>query len=70
MKTKTLEISGMNCNHCVLAVKNALTEIPHLHVENVSIGSAVLQYDEASVPMEAIAEAIREAGFTLVAAVE
>ena len=67
MKEQTLEIGGMTCGHCLRAVKDALTEMPGVTLEEVRIGSARVSYDESQVQPDAIAEAIRDAGYTIVA---
>ncbi len=67
MKEQTLEIGGMTCGHCLRAVKDALTEMAGVTLEEVRIGSARVTYDEAQVKPGAIADAIRNAGYTIVA---
>jgi copper chaperone len=67
MKEQTLEIGGMTCGHCLRAVKDALTEMPGVTLEEVRIGSARVSYDESQVQPDAIAEAIRDAGYTILA---
>lgn len=65
MITKDFRIEGMNCNHCVMAVKKELSKIPGLRVKEVRIGSASLEYDETVVTPEKIKEAVEEAGYAL-----
>jgi len=65
MTTKDIRIEGMNCNHCAMAVKRELSKIPGLHVKDVRIGSASLEYDETVVTPEKIREAVEEAGYAL-----
>lgn len=67
MKEQTVEIGGMTCGHCLRAVKDALTEMPGVTLEEVRLGSARVSYDELLVKPDAIAEAIRDAGYTIVA---
>lgn len=62
--TKMLVIDGMNCNHCLMAVKEELEAIG-ISDPKVEIGSATITYDENSVSDDALYEAIDEAGFTL-----
>jgi copper chaperone len=59
----TLDIDGMSCNHCVMAVTKAIKGVAG--VDNVEVK---LQENRAYVKgpgadRKAIAEAIREAGF-------
>jgi copper ion binding protein len=67
MTTHTLEIGGMSCGHCLRAVKDALSEMPGVTLDEVRIGKAVVTFDEATVQAEAIAEAVRDAGYDVLA---
>lgn len=64
--TTTLQIKGMSCQHCVMAVKK---EIQKLDIKNleVKIGEAVIEFDESITSMENIIDAVIEAGFEVVA---
>ena len=62
MKELELKISGMNCNHCVMAVKKELSKLA-LENFDVQIGSAKLSFDESKVTESQIEEAVVEAGF-------
>jgi copper chaperone len=66
MKVEELTIKGMSCGHCVMAVKRELEKIPDVSVEEVTIGKARVQYDEAKVTAQDFIHAIDEAGFSLV----
>lgn len=63
MKTETLRIEGMTCNHCVMSVRRQLAGLEHLEVEDVQIGSAVISYDETIVASSDIDTAVAAAGF-------
>lgn len=63
MTTQTLEIGGMTCGHCLRTVKDTLTELAGVQLDEVRIGKATVTFDEAQVSVEAIAEAIRDAGY-------
>jgi len=65
MRSTELTIHGMNCQHCVAAVKKELMKIPLLTLEDVQIGKARVTYDETQVLETKLHEAIREAGFIL-----
>ncbi|MBX3173960.1 MAG: heavy-metal-associated domain-containing protein [Gemmatimonadaceae bacterium] len=67
MAKETLEIGGMTCGHCLRTVKNALESIDGVSLEEVRIGKATVDYDETKVRKDAIAEAIRDAGYTVLA---
>jgi copper chaperone len=66
MKSEHIQISGMSCNHCVMAVKKELGKITGLRTDDVVIGSASVTYDESLVRREQIGEAVRKAGYAIV----
>jgi copper chaperone len=63
--THTIHISGMTCNHCVMAVKKELSKIEGLAVKEVQIGSAVVEAPDGAELLAAITAAVEEAGFTV-----
>jgi copper chaperone len=66
MQKRTIEIRGMNCDHCVMAVRKELERIAGLTVLQVRIGEAEVAFDPVSIPPERIEAAIAQAGFTVV----
>jgi copper chaperone len=64
MKTKTLLIEGMSCQHCVMAVKKQLTKLD-LKLIDVQIGTAKIDYDDEKISQAQLEEAVKEAGFIL-----
>ena len=66
MKSRELIIEGMTCGHCVMHVKKELGRMPHVQVDDVQIGKAQVQYDEAKVAMRDFADAVERAGYKLV----
>lgn len=62
---KTLEISGMSCGHCVHAVKSALESLEGVRVEDVQIGSAVVDVDD-TVSNELLRQTVDEEGYPVV----
>lgn len=66
METVTIAISGMSCGHCVSAVQRALTAVPGVEVQAVSIGSATITIDPATGSRAAAEAAIDAAGFDVV----
>ena len=65
MKKQELLSDGMSCGHCVKALKNELTAIQGLIVQDVQIGKAIIEYDPDTVSDEDILHAIDESGFRL-----
>ncbi len=63
MESMHLDIGGMSCGSCVGAVKNALSTLPGVSVDDVHVGSADVSYDPAKVSAERISEAVRDAGY-------
>jgi copper chaperone CopZ len=66
MATTALTIDGMSCGHCVKAVTMALQELPGVDVRDVTVGRATIDADQAVVSRAQLAQAIEDAGFTLV----
>ncbi len=64
--TTTLIIEGMTCQHCIRSIERALAKIDGVTVDAVDIGSATVTYDEAAMNTDRFAEAIENAGYTLV----
>jgi len=66
MDTRTIEIRGMNCDHCVASVRKGLAGLPDVIVREVRIGAATVSFDPAKTSPARIEAAIEEAGFTVV----
>ena len=60
---ETILISGMGCEHCVTAVREALEGIEVVAVHAVEIGSATVEYDESKIDRSQLVEAVEEAGY-------
>jgi copper chaperone len=63
MAEATIRITGMSCQHCVMAVKKAIGGLKGIEGSDVSIGNAVVKYDDKAVRKEEIEAAIEKAGF-------
>jgi len=63
MIEKTIAISGMSCQHCVMAVRSELAKLPGVDIRELVPGSATLRYDETQVGSADIARAIHTAGY-------
>jgi copper chaperone len=61
----TLNVSGMSCEHCVKAVKNALSAIAGVKDINVSLkdGKVSFSHDPAKAPLDKIKAEITEEGY-------
>jgi len=62
---KEINIEGMSCGHCVMAVKKELAKL-EIGSINVEIGSAKVEYDPDNVNEEKMIKAIEEAGYKVV----
>ena len=60
-------IQGMTCANCVRHVENALKNFPGISLVQVNLDNhdALIEYDSESVTFEAMATALKEAGYTL-----
>lgn len=61
----TLKIEGMSCNHCVMAVQKNLAKL-NLKKFEVTIGSAIVDFDENKITEKKIIESVEEAGYKVV----
>ena len=64
MKT-TIKIDGMSCQHCVMAVKKQIQKLDVQKID-VKIGEATIEFDESRLKVDAIENAIKEAGYIIV----
>lgn len=64
-KTVTLVITGMTCNHCVMATRKSLASVPGVADVTVTLDPprAVVTYDPAKAGDDRLAAAVREAGY-------
>ena len=62
MTTTTLKVTGMTCNHCVMAVTKALKSVPGVESADVSLAQAqaVVQGDA---DRQAMITAVKEEGY-------
>lgn len=63
MTELSMQISGMTCGHCVKSVRDALTSVPGVEVEQVAIGSATVRFDEKKSDIAQIKQAVTEEGY-------
>lgn len=68
MTTQTLEIGGMTCGHCLRMVQQALASVDGVTLDDLRIGKAKVTFDETKVSADAVAEAVRDAGYEVLAA--
>ncbi len=66
MSGTTIKIDGMSCQHCVMSVKQAVEAIDGVTSAEVTVGAAVVTFDESKVNKDAIEQAVQKAGYTVV----
>jgi copper chaperone len=60
----TIKITGMTCQHCVIAVKKALNEIAGITNLDVDLTSGEATFDETQpVDLATVKERIKKAGY-------
>ena len=64
MERVNLTIEGMTCEHCVRAVRGRLEQTDGVKVDDVTIGSATVEYDPAKTNVDVIEDAIADEGYT------
>ncbi len=60
--TTEIEISGMNCQHCVAAVTRALEAVPGVTAVSMDLAAGRARVDGVADP-ESLARAVIEAGY-------
>jgi copper chaperone CopZ len=60
-----IEVNGMTCNSCKIAVETAASKVSGVTwvAVNVAQGHALVHYDPDVTPTESVLKAIRDAGF-------
>lgn len=58
-----LELENMSCNHCKMAVDQAMQAIPQITERQVEIGRAVISTDDWDAIKARVEEALEEEGY-------
>lgn len=68
MKTETISIQGMTCNHCAMRVMKALKGVVGVLDAKVDQpnGNAVVTFDETRATAAALCTAVTEAGYKVI----
>jgi copper chaperone CopZ len=67
MTVKSFEVIGMTCDHCVLSVREEVSEVPGVSGVDVDLASGRLRVDGADVSDAAVREAVEAAGYEVAA---
>ena len=64
---KSITITGMSCQHCVMAVTKALAALDGVKDVNVDLKSGLATYEEVkAVDPKIVAAAVKKAGYEVV----
>ncbi|GAA0391322.1 copper ion binding protein [Paenibacillus motobuensis] len=63
MKTITLNVSGMSCQHCVNSIEGALKQVGAEGKVDLATNSVDVKFDENKLTLDAIKEAIEDQGY-------
>ncbi|MBP1906109.1 copper chaperone [Paenibacillus turicensis] len=66
MKSVTLNVEGMSCNHCVKSVEGAVSGLGGEAKVDLANKKVEVSFDEAKTTVEAIKEAIEDQGYDVV----
>lgn len=63
MEAVTLNITGMSCGHCVGQITKVLTRLDGVQVKSVTVGEAIVDYDQRKISPSEMIQAVNEAGY-------
>jgi copper ion binding protein len=68
MTSKILNIAGMSCDHCKMAVTKAVSALEGVEAVDVSLedNTATVQFEESKLLLEDIEQAIEAQGYEVV----
>jgi copper chaperone len=68
MAERTLEVKGMSCGHCKMAVSGALKELEGVSAVEVDLesGKVDVSYDDAKVGFDQMKDAVEDQGYDVV----
>jgi copper chaperone len=68
MTSKVLNVEGMSCDHCKMAVTRAVSSLEGVGSVEVSLESntATVTFEESKLSLDAIKQAIKDQGYEVV----
>ena len=66
-ETREYSVQGMTCSHCVLSVREEVSEVPGVTAVDVDLDSGRLTVGGENVDDEAVRAAVVEAGYEVAA---
>jgi copper chaperone len=67
MTEKNYTVVGMTCDHCVLSVREEVSEVDGIEAVDVDLGSGRLQVRGKHVSDAAVSDAVADAGYEIAA---
>ena len=66
-ETREYTVHGMTCSHCVLSVREEVSEVPGVRLVDVDLTSGRVTVTSENISDEAIRDAVAEAGYEVAA---
>ncbi|HZG58735.1 copper ion binding protein [Paenibacillus sp.] len=63
MKTMTLQVEGMSCQHCVHSIEGALKKLGANGKVDLKRNAVDVAFDETSITVDQVKDAIEEQGY-------
>ena len=64
-ETQAFTVEGMTCAHCVLSVREEVSEVPGVSAVDVDLASGRMSVSGRQVDEKAVSAAVAEAGYVL-----
>jgi copper chaperone CopZ len=62
-ETRDYTVQGMTCSHCVLSVREEVSEVPGVLAVDVDLDSGRMTVTGQNVPDDAVRDAVADAGY-------
>ena len=66
-ETRDYTVQGMTCSHCVLSVREAVSEVPGVNSVNVDLASGRMTVTGQDLEDDAVRAAVADAGYEVAA---
>jgi copper chaperone len=66
--TRTLEVEGMSCNHCVMSIKKAVGELEGVSDVKIDLDgkTVTVDYNPGLIAIQAVIETIEDQGYDVI----
>ena len=65
MKRHTLQVLGMNGQHCVMLIQKLLARVGHVRIRSIEVGMVDIMIDEKQQTKESVISAIEQLGYRI-----